>query len=106
MDNRHHDAIVARPEFQTFLRKRRALVWPLLLTIIGAYFAFILFIAFDPATLGMPIAGSVISVGIVAGLGLILLTFMVTTIYVRRANRDFQPLIDAIATHVGEKPNA
>lgn len=106
MQEHHTTRVQELPEYQELLRKRRALTVPLLLLIVVAYFAFILLIAFDKESLGQPIGDGVISVGIVAGLGLIFLTFSITVVYVRRANAIFQPLIDAIATKIEEKPHA
>ena len=106
MNDQQHQAITELPEFKLLLEKRKALVWPLLLVTIVSYFAFILFIAFAPAQLGQPIGSSVISIGIAAGIGLILLTFIITAIYVRSANRTFQPLLDVIARKAEETPHA
>jgi len=52
-----------------------------------AYFAFILTIAFDPSALAAKLsAGSVISVGIIFGVGLMAFAFLLTAIYVAVAN--------------------
>lgn len=57
------------------------------------YFAFILFIAFNPTALATKIASeSVISIGILSGFVLIVFSFILTGIYVRRANSEFDAL--------------
>jgi uncharacterized membrane protein (DUF485 family) len=57
------------------------------------YYGFILVIAFAPKVLGTPLsAGSVITVGIPVGLGVIVSAFVLTGIYVARANSQFDRL--------------
>jgi uncharacterized membrane protein (DUF485 family) len=58
-----------------------------------AYNAFILTVAFAPQLLAMPIQpGSSITWGIPAGLLIIVLSFLLTGVYVHRSNREFDPL--------------
>ncbi len=58
-----------------------------------AYFVYILTIAFWPRLLGHPLwSGTVITWGILIGLGLIALGFLLTALYVRRANSRFDRL--------------
>ena len=75
-----------------------------MLLTVGAYFAFILVIAFSPATFGKPLQdGGATSIGIVLGLALILFNFVITLIYVRIANRTIEPLIARVHAAAGEK---
>jgi len=60
------------------------------------YYAFVLVIAFDPALLGAKIGDGVISVGIPVGMGIIVLSFILTGVYVRRANSEFEALTQDI----------
>lgn len=80
------EAIKALPEYQTLLHQRRILAWPLCLIILTGYYSFILAVAYFPAMLATPLGDGVTSVGIVFGLGLILLTFAVTAVFVWRTN--------------------
>ena len=86
--------LTASDEYRELLHQRHRIVWPLLWLTVLTYFAFVLLIAFAPASLGVPIVkGGVISVGIILGLALIVLNFLVTWLYVRAANRHIEPLI-------------
>lgn len=68
---------------------------------LGAYLAFILLIAFDPHVLGVPLSSAtVITWGIPLGLGIIVLAFVLTGIYVRRANGEFDRLNQEILNEV------
>lgn len=99
----HLERLTASPEYHALIAKRNQLIWPLAIITIAAYVAFILAIAFKPQALGEPIGDGVISIGIVLGLGLIFLNFVITLIYVRRANRIIEPLIARVHAVVGEK---
>jgi uncharacterized membrane protein (DUF485 family) len=57
------------------------------------YFGFVLTIAFDPSILGTPLSeGSVTTVGIPVGVAVILIAFVLTGVYTRRANGEFDEL--------------
>jgi uncharacterized membrane protein (DUF485 family) len=59
----------------------------------AAYFTYILTIAFCPQALGLPLwNGTIITWGILIGVGLIALGFVMTAVYVRRANTRFDHL--------------
>ena len=96
-----HDDIYKKiaqdPRFQQLVRRRNRLAWMLSFAILALYFTFILVIAFAPELLGQPIAdGSITTLGIPAGIGIILSAFVLTGIYVHRANKEFDHLNRAI----------
>lgn len=100
-----HDNVYQRiqenPRFQELVSKRNRFAWSLAIVMLAAYFAFILTIAFDPKLLGTPMsAGSVTTWGIPAGLGLIFLSFILTGIYVQRANGEFDRMTQDILSEV------
>ena len=65
------------------------------------YVAFILLIAFDPQWLGTPLyEGATITRGIPVGVGLIVISFVLTGIYVIRANGEFDRLTADIIREV------
>jgi uncharacterized membrane protein (DUF485 family) len=61
-----------------------------------AYFGYVALIAFNKPLLAQPIGGGVTSLGIPIGIGIILLGILLTGIYVRRANKEYDPLVEAI----------
>jgi uncharacterized membrane protein (DUF485 family) len=66
-----------------------------------AYFSFILLVAFDPAYLAIPIReGSVISRGVVAGVGLLFLGFVLTAFYVVVSNLRLDPINSRLHSEV------
>ena len=93
--------IYANPRFQELVAKRGRFAWTLAIIMLAAYYSFILLIAFDPAALGAKVAaGSVVSWGILVGLGLIFLCFIITGIYVQRANGEFDRMTQQILDEV------
>lgn len=99
----HTETIRQMPEYAALTRARKKIMWPLSLATIVAYFALILTIAFDPASLGNPIGDGVTSIGMVLGLGVILFCMVITGIYVYYANRVLEPLTRAIVQKAGEQ---
>lgn len=93
--------IEQHPQFKELVAKRERFAWLLSIIMLGLYCAFILLIAFAPQLLGAPLwAGSSITWGIPLGVGLILAAFVLTGLYVRRANGEFDSLNQAILREV------
>jgi len=84
------------PKFSELVKKRSGLAWKLSAIIFVAYYSFIMLIAFSPETLGQPIGDGVTTVGIPVGISIILLSIILTGIYIKRANNEFDKLIDDI----------
>ena len=74
----------------------RVASWTLTAIMLVAYFGYVALIAFDKAVLARPLGGGVTSIGIPIGVGIILLGIVLTGVYVRRANREFDPLVRAL----------
>jgi len=86
------DHIHENPRFMALVRKRNRFAFTLAALIVVAYFSYIVVLAFYPQWLGMPsMAGMATSTGVLFGLAIIVLTIVLTAIYVRRANREFDP---------------
>jgi len=81
------------PNFKELIKKRTKFAWTLTISILVVYFAFILTIAFEPSLLAIPInSSSVTTIGIPIGIFIIVFSFVLTGIYVRRANSEFDAL--------------
>jgi uncharacterized membrane protein (DUF485 family) len=91
-----YERIRANPNFAAFVRKRNVYSIIMSILIMVAYFGYILLIAFDKAFLAAKLGAGVTSIGIPMGVGVILFTIVLTWIYVRRANNEFDPEADAI----------
>lgn len=85
------------PRFKELVTKRERFAWILSAIMLGLYCAFILLIAYGPQILGAKLSpDSSITWGIPLGVGLIVSAFVLTAIYVRRANGEFDELNKAI----------
>ncbi|NEU97107.1 DUF485 domain-containing protein [Bradyrhizobium uaiense] len=86
-------AIQDNSAFRQLASERARLGVGMSIVMATAYFAYILTIAFWPRLLGHPLwSGTVITWGILIGVGLIALGFLLTALYVRRANSRFDRL--------------
>lgn len=81
------------PDYIRLITTRSRFAWILSIVMLVIYFGFVLTIAFDPSLLGVPLsAGYVTTVGIPVGVAVIVSAFLLTGIYVRRANSEFDEL--------------
>ena len=91
------DIIKNDPDYTRLISERSRFAWTLTIVMLVIYFGFVLTIAFDPALLGTPLSeGSVTTIGIPIGIGVIVAAFILTGIYVRRANSEFDELTNRI----------
>ena len=100
-----YEHVKNNPKFHQLVAKRSRLAWGLSSIILLIYFSFILLIAFAPSFLGRPISEtSLITIGIPMGIFIILMAFILTGIYVRKANKDFdrinQEIVDEAQNRV------
>ena len=96
-----YERIRKNPKFTRLVQKRSRFAWALSITMLLIYYTFILLIAFSPDTLGTPLfEGGVTTVGIPMGIAIIVVAFVLTGIYVRHANKEFDKLNSEIIREV------
>ena len=84
--------IEANPKYRELRKKRNTFGWSLTALMLVVYYGYIALIAFDKQFLAQPIGAGVTSLGIPIGLGVIVFTVVITGIYVRRANGEYDRL--------------
>jgi uncharacterized membrane protein (DUF485 family) len=84
--------ISANPKYQELKRKRGRFGWLLAVCMLVVYYGYIALIAWNKEFLSQPIGGGVTTIGIPIGMGVIVFTVLITGIYVRRANSEFDAL--------------
>ena len=84
--------IEANPKYHELRRKRNLFGWSLTALMVVVYYGYIALIAFNKPFLAQPIGAGVISLGVPIGLGVIIFTIVITGIYVRRANGEYDRL--------------
>lgn len=88
--------IVSNPHYQELKSKRSSFGWWLTLAMMVVYYGFIMLVAFNKELLSQKLGAGVMTVGIPVGFGVIIFTIVITIIYVRRANTEFDDLSDAV----------
>jgi uncharacterized membrane protein (DUF485 family) len=95
------DKVKKDPAYIELTKKRDSFAIMLSIAMLVIYFAFILVIAFNKELLATPLSSdSVTTLGIPVGIGVILSAFVLTGIYVKRANSEFDDLIHKIKSNV------
>ncbi|EEP61057.1 DUF485 domain-containing protein [Sulfurihydrogenibium yellowstonense] len=84
------------PDFQKLVKERTRIMIILTLVELVVYFGFILLVAFNKEFLAQKLGDSVITIGIPIGIGVIVISFLLTGIYVYIANKDFDELTEKI----------
>ncbi|MCE1238906.1 MAG: DUF485 domain-containing protein [Azonexaceae bacterium] len=83
----------ANPKYEQLKRTRNSYGWVMTILMLVVYYGYIALIAFDKSFLAQPLSSSgVTTLGIPIGVGVILFTIIITGIYVRRANSEFDAL--------------
>ncbi|MFE1600911.1 DUF485 domain-containing protein [Methylobacterium sp. ID0610] len=84
--------ILQNPKFRELVSERTRFGWVLSGVMLGIYLGFVLLVAFAKGFLAMKIGAGVTSLGILLGVAVILSAFVLTGIYVQRANGRFDDL--------------
>jgi len=100
MENTLAARIAANPDYQRLKATRSKFGWLLTLAMLVVYYGFILLIAFEKDVLAARIGSGVMTWGIPIGFGVIVFTILITAIYVRRANGEFDALSEKIKAEV------
>lgn len=78
------------PKYQEEMAKRSRFSWTLAAIVLVIFYGFILVVAFAPGLLAKPLfEGATTTIGIPIGVGIIVLFWLLTGYYVRRANSEF-----------------
>ncbi len=92
--------IASDPRYQELKSKRSRFGWTLTILMLIVYYGFIGLIAFDKELLFKRIGAGVMTLGIPLGFGVIVFTIVITAIYVRRANSEYDRLNDELVRSV------
>jgi len=92
--------IASHPKYQELKSKRTAFGWWLSLAGMLAYYGFILLVAFNKPLLAQKLGSGVTTLGMPLGVAVIVFTIVITWVYVRRANSEFDALTEQIVKGV------
>jgi uncharacterized membrane protein (DUF485 family) len=96
-DNLH---LLQDPEFREMAKKKNSISTALTAAMLAIYFGFILMIAFKRDLFGDRLAGG-ITVGVALGVGVIIVSWALTGVYVRWANSKYDAMVDTLKKKAG-----
>jgi uncharacterized membrane protein (DUF485 family) len=94
-----YEQVQATPEFAELRRRLRSFVFPMSVAFLLWYLVYVLLASFAPGFMGIPVIGN-INVGLIIGLLQFVTTFVITTVYVRYANRHLDPAAERIRQQI------
>lgn len=100
MDTKLAEKIQADPNYQTLVSKRNAFSVSLSIFMLVMFYVYILVIAFEPSLLATKIGGGIMTVAFPIGAAIIIISFLVTLIYVKKANGEYEDLTNKIKDNV------
>ena len=89
--------ILNDPRYQELKARRTRFGWGLTLAMMVVYYGFILLVAFDKPFLATRLGAGVTTIGMPIGFAVIVFTVVITGLYVRRANGEYDALTEQIA---------
>ena len=92
--------VISHPKYKELKAKRSGFGWMLTWAMMVVYYGFILLVAFDKQFLATKLGTGVMTIGIPIGFGVIVFTVLITAIYVRRANSEYDDLTAEITKAV------
>ena len=100
MDTDLTTRIANHPSYRELKAKRTSFGMWLTLSMLVVYFGFILLVAFNKPFLATRLGAGVMTYAIPIGFGVIVFTVVITAIYVRRANSEYDSLAEQISKAV------
>ena len=88
--------IASNPKYQELKAKRTSYGLWLTLAMLVVYYGFILLVAFNKPFLAQRLGEGVTTMAMPIGFGVIIFTVVITAIYVRRANSEFDALTEQV----------
>ena len=100
MDTDLTTRIANHPSYKELKAKRTSFGMWLTLAMMVVYYGFILLVAFNKPFLATRLGAGVMTYAMPIGFGVILFTVLITVIYVRRANSEYDTLAEQISKAV------
>ena len=94
------ERIKANPNYKELVKKRTGFALKLGIFVLVMFYAYILTIAFNPTILGTKMGEGVMTIAFPVAAAIIIISFITTLIYVRRANGEFEELTDKLREDV------
>lgn len=90
MSGNIYQRVRENPKFAELVARRGRLGALLSLCVLGSYYLFVMIVAFSPDTLRIPLhEGGMVTIGVPMGAAIIIGSWLLTGLYVYKANSDF-----------------
>ena len=86
------EAVARSPEFKELLKRKKAFVIPATVFFMAWYFGFIILAGYAPDFMGREFITDGVTVGYMFALSQFVMTWVLGWMYLRKADRDFDPL--------------
>lgn len=96
MSSEMSNRIRENPKFKELVSKRERLAWTLTGIVLVLFFGLFLTVAFNPAILAIRLGDSFVTTGLAIGLFQFVLFWILTAVYVKRANSEFDSLTEQL----------
>lgn len=100
MNNELVERIESNPKYQELVSKRNGFGIKLGIFVLVMFYAYILTIAFNKEILATKLDDSIITIAFPIALAILVISFITTLIYVKRANGEFEDLTNEIKNDV------
>lgn len=102
MSDPTYDKVVAHPKYAELMKKRNRFALLLSAIVLGVYYTYVLVASLAPATFAAPIGeGYTWCIGLLAGFVIQGFAFVMTGVYVRRANGEFDAINRTLIEEAG-----
>ena len=95
------EAVERSPEFRELVRRKKAFVIPATLFFMAWYFGFVILCGYAPDFMGREFITDGLTVGYTLALSQFLMTWVLGWMYLRRANKVFDPLAERVVEAAG-----
>jgi uncharacterized membrane protein (DUF485 family) len=94
-----YEEVQSSAEFAELRRRFRRFVFPMTALFLAWYFLYVLLAAYATDFMSTKVIGN-INIGLLFGLGQFVSTFVITMLYARWADREFDPTADRLRDHI------
>lgn len=103
MSDKVYERVLANPKFKELKARRSRFAWTLAAIVLGVYYGFMMVVAFAPSTFAAKVAsGWTLSIGYPIVATIIIGAWLLTGLYIRRANGEFEEITRQIAKEAGK----
>lgn len=96
MSSEMYARIQKNPKFTELVTKRERLAWTLTGILLVLFFGLFMTVAFNPSVLAIRLGDGFVTTGLLIGLAQFILFWVLTALYVSRANSEFDTLTEQL----------